>query len=74
VTLAPHILYTKHGELHVDAVTLEREGKPPKEVKLGTFKLAGLHPLRITARRFARSQLYSAAEARYAGATLMAIA
>lgn len=74
VTLAPHVLYTRHGELYVDAVALEREGKPPKEVKLGTFKLAGLHPLRITARRFERSDLFRPGEARYKDETLMAVA
>ena len=42
VTLAPHILYTRHDELYVDAVTLERDGRPPRERKLGTFKLTGL--------------------------------
>ena len=74
VTLAPHILYTKHGELHVDGVVLEREGRPPKELKLGTFKLAGLHPLRVTARRFERSALFRPGEARYKDQTLMVVA
>jgi hypothetical protein len=74
VVLAPHILYTRHGELYVDAVAIEREGKPPKELKLGTFKLAGLHPLRITARRFERSALFQAGEPRYKGETLLAVA
>ncbi len=74
VTLAPHILYTKHGELYVDAVTVEREGRPPKELKLGTFKLAGLHPLRVTARRFEKSALFSPFEPRYRGETLMVVA
>ena len=74
VTLAPHILYTRHGELYVDAVTLEREGRPPKELKLGTYKLAGLHPLRVTARRFEKSGLFSQFEPRYKGETLMVVA
>ena len=73
VTLAPHILYTRHGELYLDAVTIERDGKPPKEVKLGSFKLAGLAPLRITARRFSTSDLFHPADARYAGVALMAV-
>lgn len=73
VIIAPHILYTRHGELYVDAVTLEREGKPPKEPKVGAFKLAGLNPLRITARRFEPSPLFDPADARYEGETLMAI-
>ena len=74
MTLAPHILYTRHGELFVDAVALEREGRAPKELKLGTYKLAGLHPLRVTARRFERSALFKAGEPRYKGETLLAIA
>ena len=73
VVLAPHILYTRHGELYVDAVTSERDGKPPKEAKVGAFKLAGLNPLRITARRFEPSPLFDAADPRYEGQTLMAI-
>lgn len=73
VTLAPHVIYTRHGELYVDAVTLERDGKPPKEVKLGAFKLAGLTPLRLTARRFTVSELFHAGDAKYDGVTLMAV-
>lgn len=73
VTLAPHILYTRHGDLHVDAVTLERDGKPPKEMKLGTFKLAGLSAVRITPRRFTLSALFDAAAERYEGETLMVV-
>ena len=30
VKLAPHIMYTKHGELFLDAVTVERDGRPPR--------------------------------------------
>ena len=73
VTLAPHIIYTRHGELHIDAVTIERDGKPPKEEKLGTFKLAGLAPVRLTARRFERSALFDEHHPRYAGVALMAV-
>jgi hypothetical protein len=73
VTLAPHILYTRHGELYLDAVTIERDGKPPKEMKLGTFKLAGLSPLRITARRFTPSELFQASDEKYEGVALMAV-
>lgn len=73
VTLAPHILYTRHGELYLDAVTLERDGKPPKEVKMGTFKLAGLQPLRLTARRFTPSDLFQPGDEKYVGVTLMTV-
>ena len=73
VILAPHAIYTKHGEIHIDAVTIERDGKPPKEVKLGTFKLAGLGPVRLTPRRFERNTLFDAKEPRYEGNLLMAV-
>lgn len=73
LTLAPHILYTRHGDLHIDAVTVERDGKPPKEVKLGTYKLAGLSGVRITPRRFVANALFDPAAERYVGKTLMAV-
>lgn len=73
MTLAPHVLYTKHGDLHIDAVTLERDGKPPKEEKLGTFKLAGLSAVRITPRRFNVSKLFDASAERYGGETVMTV-
>ncbi len=73
ITLAPHILYTRHGEMYVDGVTLERDGKPPKEAKVGAFKLAGLSPLRLTARRFVPDTMFDANDAKYADVTLMAI-
>lgn len=73
ITIAPHIVYTKHGELYLDAVTLERDGKPPREVKIGAFKIAGLGGLRVTPRRFEPSALFAAHEARYAGVTLLAV-
>lgn len=73
VTLAPHVIYTRHDELYVDAVTLARDGKPPKEEKLGTFKLAGLGGLRLTPRRFEASPLFQQGDEKYAGTALMAI-
>ena len=73
VTIAPHILYTRHGEIYVDAVTVERDGKPPREEKIGTFKLAGLGALRITPRRFQPSALYQPGEKRYEHTMLMEI-
>lgn len=73
VTLAPHVIYTRHGEIYVDALTIERDGKPPKEIKMGAFKLAGLSPLRLTARRFTISDLFHRHDSRYAGVQLMAV-
>jgi hypothetical protein len=73
VKLAPHILYTRHGELYVDAVTVERDGKPPKETKLGTFKLAGLQVPSIVQRNFAAESIFNPSDEKYAGVTLFAV-
>lgn len=73
VTLAPHAIYTRHDELYVDAVTVERDGKPPREVKLGTFKLAGLGGVRLTPRRFDTSSLFNRGDAKYADVLLLAV-
>ena len=57
IRLAPHILYTKHDQLYLDGVTLERDGKPPREIKVGAFKLDGLNDLALTDREFEVFQL-----------------
>jgi hypothetical protein len=42
---APYSLY-KNDALHIDAITLERD-EPPREPKLGTFKLDGLKDIEL---------------------------
>jgi hypothetical protein len=71
--LAPLILYTKHGELYVDGVTVEREGRPVPEAKVGTFKLTGLQIRDIVRRTFSVGSLFDPAQERYQGVTLFAI-
>ncbi len=73
IVLAPHILYTRHDELYVDAITILRDGYPPKEVKLGSFKLAGLRDARLVERPFERNRLFDPDEPRYAGTTLFVV-
>ena len=73
VRLAPHILYERHGALFVDAVTIERDGARPKEVKLGAFKLVGLSELALTSRGFLPLTSFDPRDARYAGGTLFAV-
>ena len=73
VTLAPHILYTRHDELYVDAVTVERDGKPPREIKLGTFKLTGLSDVSLVERSFLPMRIFDAKAEKYAGTTLLAV-
>ena len=72
VRLAPHILYTRHDELFVDAVTLEHDGRKPRETKLGTFKLAGLREPAVAGQAFRLEPGFDPGDAKYAGVTLLA--
>jgi hypothetical protein len=73
VSLAPHILYTRHGELYVDAVTIERDGRPPRETKIGTFKVSGLKDMMLVERRFQPEPTFNAGDEKYDGVTLFAV-
>lgn len=72
--LAPHILYTRHDELHMDAVALERNGVPVREKKLGVFRLTGLKDVALTDEHFTvETELFEPEAERYVGVTLLAI-
>ena len=73
VRLAPHIVYTRHGELHVDAVTVERDGKPPNGVKLGPLKRCGLHAPGLTNRALRPHRAFAATAEKYAGVTIFTL-
>jgi hypothetical protein len=73
VRLAPHILYTRHGELYVDAVTIERDGRPPRETKIGTFKVSGLKDMSLVEQRFEPEPTFDPSDAKYEGVTLFAV-
>ena len=73
IVLAPHILYTRHDEVHADGVVLDRNGTPPKEVKLGTFKLAGLHDVAVSERAFVPDPIFDPNADKYAGVTLFVV-
>lgn len=73
VTLAPHILYTRHDELYVDAVTLKRDGQPPRELKVGSFKLTGIRNPRVGELPFEPQPVFDPDAERYEGTTLFAI-
>lgn len=73
VVLAPHILYTRHAELHIDAVAVERDGKPPREAKIGTYRLTGLNDIEITDRAFFAIEGFDPAAPLYQGETLLAV-
>lgn len=53
--LAPHSIFERHGEPYLLAVTVERDGRKPRQARLGTFKLSGFSDLELTRRLFSRS-------------------
>lgn len=73
MTLAPHILYSKHDAFFIDAVAVERNGVPPKQKKLGAFHLAGLQGLKLADRTFVPDHLFNPAAEKYEGVTLFAV-
>lgn len=42
ITLAPHLLFERHGDLYVSALNLSKGWRSDDERRLGQFKLAGL--------------------------------
>ena len=73
VKLAPHILYTRHGELYLDAVTVERDGQRPREIKLGAFKLTGLTDLKTLDQMFEPDPLFIPSDPKYTGTAVFAV-
>jgi hypothetical protein len=71
--LAPHILYTRHDDMHVDAVALEKAGQPPRERKLGTFKLVGLSNMSLSEDDFEIEPFFEREAERYSGVTLFVV-
>ena len=57
--LAPESLFERNGDTFLKAVTLETDGRTPKVLKLGTFKLAGLTDLRLSGRSFDGGALFA---------------
>ena len=73
VTLAPHIVYTRNDELYLRAVTLDQDGRKPREAKLGTFKLAGLGSVTGTSRLFVPFPGFTADDPAYAEGVMCAL-
>jgi hypothetical protein len=71
--LAPHVLFMKNDALHVGATTIERDGKPPREEKLGVFKLDGLGGLRLGERAFTPSPVFEPEDLRFVDSKLLAV-
>ena len=63
IMLAPHSLLERNGEPFMKAVTLETDGRIPKILKMGTFKLAGFSEIRLSGRSFSAGTLFKEVEA-----------
>ena len=75
VILAPHLLFERHGDLHVRAVTVEIDGEKPREAKLGTFRLSGLREVALTRKLFRpQRELLASAEPHVADKTVTVVA
>lgn len=73
VTLAPHVLFTLHDAWFASAVTVERNGAPPKMVKLGTYRLVGLKDLTATTRGFTPMNDFVAPDAEFNGVVVAVV-
>jgi hypothetical protein len=73
VRLAPHLLFSRHDELFLAAVTVTRDGQPPREAKLGTFKLAGLRDLTLSDETFHPFPTFDPVSAEHGGTSLFAL-
>jgi len=73
IKLAPHILYTRHDQLYVDGVIYERDGQPPKERKIGTFKLDGLKETKVIDLPFTPERSFDPSAEKYVQTTLLAV-
>lgn len=64
--VAPHALYTRHGDLFLDAVSVERDGKSLTDPRMGTFKLAGLENIQVMTTSFIPFPGFDAGDVKYA--------
>lgn len=73
VLLAPHVAFMKNDSLHVGALTIERDGKPPREAKIGVFKADGLVELKLTDRSFIPSPVFEPEDLRFVDTALLKV-
>lgn len=52
LSLAPHALFARHGELFVRALNLSKNWRSDEERRLGHFKVAGLAAVEVTEQTF----------------------
>ena len=71
--LAPHILYTRRDLVYLDAVPMAKNGAPPREDKMATFKVDGMADIAIADGGFEVSPLFEPYLEKYRGTTLFSV-
>ncbi|MBU6253270.1 MAG: hypothetical protein KGN98_08770 [Alphaproteobacteria bacterium] len=71
--LAPHILYTRIDLVYLDAVPITKNGAPPREVKMATFKVDGMSDIALADDEFELSPLYEPWQEKYRDKTLFSV-
>ncbi|MCE7795900.1 hypothetical protein LWE61_04915 [Sphingobium sufflavum] len=73
ITIAPHVLYRRNDSFFIDAITISRDGVPPREEKVGSFNLAGLSDVTVSDDGFVISPLFDRMDVKYRDSTLFMI-
>ena len=71
--LAPHILYTRRDLVYLDAVPIAKNGAPPREEKIATFKVDGMADLSMADGTFSICPLFEPYLEKYRGTTLFSV-
>jgi hypothetical protein len=73
LVLAPHVLYKRNDSYFIDAITVLRNGQEPKEIKVGSYNLAGLSELKVLDACFEIHPLFNRMDPKYRDNTLFMI-
>jgi hypothetical protein len=71
--LAPHILYTRRDLVFLDAVPISKNGAPPREEKIATFKVDGMADIAMADGTFSICPLFEPYLEKYRGTTLFSV-
>lgn len=73
LTLAPHLLFERHGDLFVSALNMNKSWRSDEEPRLGHFKLGGLAAITLSEDGFDPLPSFEAAPPREQDTPLLAV-
>lgn len=73
IKLAPHLMFTRHGELFVNAHNMSKAWRADDEMRLGQFKLAGLNDVELLDENFDPLPSYDGAPPRSDDLTVLTV-